>query len=270
MKLMKELRWSVAGVVTALLLTGCASTKNVAYFQNRDQFNSENAQHLYDARIMPKDVLTITVSTTEPEAAVPFNMTVPTTVSTGMSKHTTSQPVLQSYLVDNDGNIDFPIIGKLHLGGLTKSQAEKLIHDKVKPYMNANENPIVTVRMANYQISVIGEVGHPGMYSVSNEKINVLEALAKAGDLTIHGVRNNVQLIREDAQGHKTFHTLNLNDANIVNSPYYYLQQNDIVYVEPNKVKAKNSSVGATTSLWFSATSILISLTSLLYNILKK
>ena len=106
------------------------------------------------------------------------------------------------------------------------------------------------------------------MYTVTNEKISILEALAQAGDLTIYGVRNNVKLIREDSTGMKSIHVLNLNDANIINSPYYYLQQNDIVYVEPNKVKAQNSSVGSMTTLWFSATSILISLTSLLYNIL--
>jgi polysaccharide export outer membrane protein len=107
------------------------------------------------------------------------------------------------------------------------------------------------------------------MFTVGNEKINIFEALAQAGDLTIYGVRERVKLIREDAQGHKDVFTLNLNDAEIINSPYYYLQQNDIVYVEPNKVKAQNSTVGQTTTLWFSATSILISLTSLLYNILK-
>ena len=104
---------------------------------------------------------------------------------------------------------------------------------------------------------------------VSREEITILEALAQAGDLTIYGVRDKVKLIRKNAQGKKEMHTLNLNDANIVNSPYYYLQQNDVVYVEPNKVKAQNSSVGSMTTLWFSATSILISLTSLLYNILK-
>ena len=137
------------------------------------------------------------------------------------------------------------------------------------PYLNKNENPIVTVRMTNYKISVLGEVNHPGMFTVNNEKINILEALAKAGDLTIYGVRDKIKLIREDATGKKEIHELNLNDANIINSPYYYLQQNDIVYVEPNKVKARNSGVGTTTGLWFSATSILISLTSLMYNILK-
>ena len=260
------LLFSLAG--SLLLLTSCGSTKDVAYFQNSEYFDSESSKYLYDARIMPKDVLTITVSTVHPEAAVPFNLTVPTPFSQN-TRSTYSQPMLQNYLVDNNGFIDYPIIGSINVGGLTKSACEKLIHDKIMPYMNANENPIVTVRMSSYSISVLGEVNRPGSYQVGREKINVLEALAQAGDLTIYGVRDKVKLIREDATGRKEIHTLNLNDANIISSPYYYLQQNDIVYVEPNKVKAQNSSVGSMTTLWFSATSILISLTSLLYNILK-
>lgn len=260
------LLFSLAGAL--MLLTSCGSTKDVAYFQNSEYFDSESSKYLYDARIMPKDVLTITVSTVNPEAAVPFNLTVPTPFSQN-TRSTYSQPMLQNYLVDNNGFIDYPIIGSINVGGLTKSACEKLIHDKIMPYMNANENPIVTVRMSSYSISVLGEVNRPGSYQVGREKINVLEALAQAGDLTIYGVRDKVKLIREDATGRKEIHTLNLNDANIISSPYYYLQQNDIVYVEPNKVKAQNSSVGSMTTLWFSATSILISLTSLLYNILK-
>jgi polysaccharide export outer membrane protein len=166
--------------------------------------------------------------------------------------------------------IDFPVVGRLQVGGLTKSGCEQLIHDKIMKYINAAENPVVTVRMSSYSISVLGEVTRPGSYQVAREKISILEALAQAGDLTIYGVRDRVKLIREDASGQKEIYVLNLNDASIVNSPYYYLQQNDIVYVEPNKVKARNSSVGATTSLWFTATSIVISLASLLYNVLKK
>jgi polysaccharide export outer membrane protein len=123
--------------------------------------------------------------------------------------------------------------------------------------------------MSSYSISVLGEVTRPGSYQVAREKINILEALAQAGDLTIYGIRTNVKLIRENSEGRKEIHTIDLTDANLISSPYYYLQQNDIVYVEPNKVKAQNSSVGSMTTLWFSATSILISLTSLLYNIMK-
>ena len=264
----RTIYFAALALVSVMMLSSCGSTKNIAYFQNSREVDYEQSKMLYDARIMPKDLLTITVSTVNPEAATPFNLTVPTAINQS-ARSTYSQPVLQSYLVDNDGNIDFPILGTLPVGGLTKSACEKMIHDRILPYLNANENPVVTVRMSSYSISVLGEVTRPGSYQVSREKINVLEALAQAGDLTIYGVRDRVKLIREDDKGRKEIHELNLNDANIVSSPYYYLQQNDIVYVEPNKVKAQNSSVGSMTTLWFSATSILISLTSLLYNILK-
>ena len=260
----KNILW----VFFTLFLVSCGSYKNVPYFQNSDEVDFSKSQFLYDARIMPKDVLTITVNTTNPDAASPFNLTVPTTFN-NQTRSTYSQALLQTYLVDNDGCIDYPILGKLQVGGLTKSACEQMIHDKIVPYLNERENPVVTVRMSNYKISVLGEVARPGMFNVSNEKINILEALAQAGDLTIYGVRDRVKLIREDANGRKEMHTLNLNDANLMSSPYYYLQQNDIIVVEPNKVKSQNSSVGSMTTLMFSATSILISLTSLLYNILK-
>ena len=260
---------SIAIVAAALMvMSSCGSSKDVAYFQNSDTVDLSASQVLYDARIMPKDQLTITVSATNDVAAVPFNMTVPTPYTVN-ARSSYSQAMLQTYLVDNEGKINFPIVGELHVGGLTKSEAENMIRAKIMPYMSEAENPIVTVRMTGYQISVIGEVSRPGTFTVSREKITVLEALAQAGDLTIYGVRNNVQLIREDSEGRKSIHFLNLNDANLINSPYYYMQQNDVLYVTPNKVKAQNSSVGSMTTLWFSATSILISLTSLLYNILR-
>lgn len=251
-----------------VLLCSCGSTKDIAYFQNAQYVDLEQSKFLYDAKIMPKDILSITISTVNPEAAVPFNLTVPTLFNQG-ARSSYAQPSVQSYLVDNNGCIEFPVVGTIKVGNLTKSECERLILSKIKPYLNENERPVVTVRMTNYKISVLGEVAHPGMFTVNNEKINILEALAQAGDLTIYGVRTNVKLIREDETGTKQIYTLNLNDASLVSSPYYYLQQNDIVYVEPNKVKSRNSSVGATTGLWLTGTSILISLASLLYSILK-
>lgn len=221
---------------------------------------------LYDAKIMPKDLLTIVVSCTSPELAAPFNLTIASPSNLSI-QYTTTQPVLQQYLVDNEGKISFPVLGALTVGGLTKKQAEQLIVDKLKPYMK--ENPIVTVRMVNYKISVIGEVVRPGTFTISNEKVNLLEALAMAGDMTVYGLRDNVKLIREDANGKQQIVTLDLNNAETILSPYYWLQQNDIVYVTPNKAKARNSDVGNSTSLWFSATSILVSVVSLLVNILK-
>ena len=245
--------------VAVCLLTSCASPKNVTYFQNREAIEKAVQGYLVDARIMPKDVLTITVSTTTPEAAKQFNLVTPT-----------SQTQLQTYLVDNEGMINFPVIGQLKVGGMTKTEAEKLITEKITPYLAESQNPVVTVRMSSFSISVLGEVNQPGTFMVEREKINVLEALSRAGDLTIYGVRNNVTLIREESDGTKSYHTLNLNDANIVNSPYYYLQQNDILYVEPNKIKAQNSTVGSMTNLWLSATSVLVSVATLLVSILRK
>ena len=252
------------------LLTACQSYKKVPYFQNVEVVNEvEQQEKLYDAKIMPKDLLTIVVSCTSPELAIPFNLTVASNagIAVSTSSYVTTQPVLQPYLVDNEGNINFPVLGELKLGGLTKREAEQLIIDKLKPYMK--ETPIVTVRMVNYKISVIGEVTRPGTFTISNEKVNLLEALAMAGDMTLYGLRDNVKLIREDANGKQQIVTLDLNKAETILSPYYWLQQNDIVYVTPNKAKARNSDVGNSTSLWFSATSILVSIVSLLVNILK-
>lgn len=252
------------------LLTACQSYKKVPYFQNVEVVNEvEQQEKLYDAKIMPKDLLTIVVSCTSPELAIPFNLTVVSNagIAVSTSSYVTTQPVLQPYLVDNEGNINFPVLGELKLGGLTKREAEQLIIDKLKPYMK--ETPIVTVRMVNYKISVIGEVTRPGTFTISNEKVNLLEALAMAGDMTVYGLRDNVKLIREDANGKQQIVTLDLNKVETILSPYYWLQQNDIVYVTPNKAKARNSDVGNSTSLWFSATSILVSIVSLLVNILK-
>jgi polysaccharide export outer membrane protein len=242
----------------------CTSYKKVPYLQNSSSVDPTTVVELYDAKIQPKDMLTITVSSEDLEAAIPFNLTVGTLQTA--ARYVTSQPVLQTYLVDNEGYIEFPTLGRLHVGGLTKNEVESIIKEKLTP--NFTNAPIVNVRMVNYKISIIGEVVRPNTYTISNEKVNVFEALALAGDLTIYGRRDGVKLIRENADGTKQIVPLNLNDANLIYSPYYYLQQNDVLYVEPNKAKAQNSDIGSMTSLWFSGTSILISLVSLLYNIL--
>ena len=253
----------------AMLITSCTSYKNVPYLQNPEAVNRLNKEiPLYDATIMPKDLLSITVNTTDPQAAAPFNLTVQTPMNAALANiNTTTQPSLQQYLVNNEGEIMMPVIGKLKVGGLTKTEAENMIRQKLQDYLK--EEPIVTVRMANYKISVLGEVAHPGTFNISNEKVNVLEALAMAGDMTVYGVRDNVKLIREDAEGKREIIYLNLNNAEIVTCPYFYLKQNDILYVTPNKTKAKNSDIGNSTTLWFSATSILVSIASLLVTIFR-
>ena len=266
---MKKLTHFLLLAVAVMLVASCKTPKNVAYIKNSDSIDYTRSEYLYDARIMPKDILTITVNTVNPEASAPFNLIVRSTLNATGSNISSNSGALQTYLVDNEGCIDFPVVGKLQVGGLTKAMCEKLIHDKIQRYMNAEENPIVTVRMSNYKISVLGEVNRPGMFTVGNEKINIFEALAQAGDLTIYGVRDRVKLIRENSKGRKEIHTINLNDAEIVNSPYYYLQQNDVVYVEPNQVKARNSAIGTSTTIWISVTGALVSLASLIVNILR-
>ena len=264
----------VGGILSCLfvlfLLTSCQSYKKVPYLQDSEVVGQVAQQEtLYDARIMPKDQLTVVVSCTNPELAAPFNLT--TIGSAGLTtenSQSASQSSQQTYLVDNEGNINFPVLGILKVGGLTKKEVEQMIVEKLKPYIK--ETPIVTARMVNYKISVLGEVARPGTFTVSNEKVNLLEALAMAGDMTIYGIRDNVKLIREGADGKQQIITLDLNKAETLLSPYYWLQQNDIVYVTPNKVRARNSDIGNSTSLWFSATSVLVSLASILVTILRK
>ncbi len=268
MILRKSLLSILLFALTLFLSISCTSYKNVPYLKNSDELNdlTQNVG-LYDAKVQPKDLLNIiVVSPDDMNASMSYNLTVPRVY--GESNSLTSQPVLQSYLVDNEGNIEFPTLGTLHVAGLTLPEVEDIILAKIKGGFAESKQPVVTARFADFKISVLGEVTSPGTYNVKNEKVNVFEALALAKDMTIYGKRDNVKLIREDVTGKKQIHELNLNDVSIVTSPYYYLQQNDILYVTPNKIKAKNSDIGSSTTLWFSATSIMISLTSLLYNIL--
>ena len=261
----------IAVSCAAFVLSSCVSYKKVPYFQNADQTNLSASRGIHDARIMPKDVLSISVTTPDREISSQFNQLVYNTMQSGGSRAISSGAgTMMPYTVGADGNINFPIIGKINVQGLTRRQCEDKIAGLVKPYLSNDINPVVVVEFQSYTITVLGEVARPGAYNVNSEKYSVLQALGAAGDMTIYGIRDNVLLIRENANGEKSTHRLDLNDANVINSPYYYLQQNDVVYVQPNKTKARNSDVGQSTSLWFSATSIVISLASLMYNILKK
>lgn len=252
-----------------LVMGSCGSTKKIAYFQNVDTLSLAASKGLYDAKIMPKDELTITVLTTNPEVSAPFNLTVNSKVGSS-GQMSSGGGSLQGYLVDNDGDINFPVVGKLHVAGMTKTECEDMIKEKITPYLAKTENPIVTVRTSSYRVTVIGEVGSPKVVPVTTGQMSIIEALAQAGDLSIYGKRDNVLLIREDATGEKHSYRLNLNDANLFNSPYYYLQQNDIVYVEPNKVKTMNSTIGSSTTLWFSFVGIVTSVTSLVLSVIRK
>lgn len=253
---MRRLTGWILYLSLTLMFASCQSSRKVPYLQDTDLVNeTEQSVRQTGVKVMPKDLLTIAVSCSTPELAAPFNL-----VNSG-----TDAP--QQHLVDNQGNINFPVLGEIHVGGLTKLEIENLIIEKLKVYLK--EAPLVTVRIANYRISVLGEVAKPGSFVVSNEKINLLEALAMAGDLTIYGMRDNVKLIRTGQDNKQEIITFDLNKTETVMSPYYQLQQNDIVYVTPNKTKAKNSDIGVSTGLWISGVSVLLSITNLLLTILR-
>ena len=257
----KLVLFSVVAAAVVMMMTGCKAAKQVTYFQNIDTISLAASQ--YDAKIMPKDELRITVNTIDPEASSPFNLRLNTVGGGGGANS------LLTYLVDNEGYINFPVVGHIHVEGLTKTQCEDLIKSKIRPYLSVNENPVVTVRMSSFRVTIQGEVGSPRVVPVAQEKMTIMEALTQAGDLTIYGKRDNILLIREDADGKKHAVRLNLNDANLINSPYYYVQQNDYIYVEPNQTMARNSIVGQSTSLWFSFTGIVMSIASMVLIIVR-
>ena len=252
-------------VVVAMSMVSCNSYKKVPYLQNsRDLDTLVQQAVVYEPVIQPNDMINIVVNSgQDPKAAMAYNLTV----SRGNSSNSlTSQPALLDYIVDAKGFVDIPNVGEVYLAGLTISQAEDVILDKIKGAFAVP--PVVVVRFVDYKISVLGEVKSPGIYTSQDGKINIFQALSQAGDLTVHGQRENIKIIREEKSGEKKVYEVDLNDASLLTSPLYYLQQNDVVYVTPNKRKAKGSDIGSATSLWFSGTSIAISLISLLFNIL--
>ena len=208
------------------------------------------------------------VSTTDPAASAPFYRKL------GQDKETTSSSTvgmqnldLLGYLVDNNGEIDFPVLGKIQVIGLTTRECEALLREKLKPYLK--ENPLVTVTSSNYKFSVLGEVNAPGTYTVQDEKVTIFEAIAQAGDMTLFSIRDDVQLLREDSEGRRQVIHLNLNDANITQSPYFYLQQNDVIYVKPTKAKVRTNTFNSNASMWITILSVLTSVTSLVLALTK-
>ncbi len=265
---MKKLLIPLVAIVAMMFVNSCESSKQVPYMQNIDSISLAASQYLFDARIKPKDMLHITVHSTNAAASAPFNLYVSRHLNSS-GEISSSAGSLQSYLVENDGTINFPVIGRLQVLGLTKKECETLIEQKISPYFAKTETPVVTVSLASFRITLIGDLTRPSVVTVATEKMSILEALASAGDLTLYGKRQNVMLIREDATGKKSVHRIDLTDANFINSPYYYVQQNDIIYVEPNATKAKNSALGQSVTIWFSFISIATSVASLLVNILR-
>lgn len=250
------------------VLTGCSSYQKSLYLQNDAVINQSTQGQLYDFRIMPKDLLTIVVSTTDPAASAPFYRKLGQDKETTTSSNVGMQNLdLLGYLVDNNGEIDFPVLGKIKVTGMTTRECEALLRDKLKPYLK--ETPLVTVTSSNYKFSVLGEVNHPGTYTVKDEKVTIFEAIAQAGDMTLFSIRDDVQLLREDSEGRRQVIHLNLNDADITQSPYFYLQQNDVIYVKPTKAKVRTNTFNSNASMWITILSVLTSVTSLVLALTK-
>ena len=247
-------------------LASCSAPKEVLYLQDIASIKEENIDKNYEVIIHKDDLLAILVNSKDPELALPFNMPV---VTYQIGAQTTAQQRLLGYLVDQNGDIDFPILGKIHVEALTRMQVTELIKQKLMSE-DLIKDPIVTVQFLNFKVSVMGEVTRPGTFDISGDRITLLEALSMAGDLTIYGRRDRVAVIREkDGKRRILYHDLRSSD--IFQSPCYYLQQNDIVYVEPNKAKTGQSRINSNNSVgvWLSAVSVLASITSLMVTMFK-
>ena len=257
---------AAALVCVAVLFTGCRSSKKIVYLQDVVPLKQQEIEQKYEVFIHNAALLSIMVNSKNPELALPFNMPL---VSYQLGSESPGAQRVLGYLVDVNGYIDFPILGKLHVAGLTRLQLTEMIKERLISE-DLIKDPIVTVQFLNYKISVMGEVSRPGSFNISSDRVTLLEALSMAGDLTIYGRRDRVAVIREK-DGKRTILFHDLRSSDIFNSPCYYLQQNDIVYVEPNKVKAEQSGINQNKSVgvWLSAASILVSIASLVVTLTK-
>lgn len=238
-------------VFTTILLTSCASREKIAYYQNIDRTEIVNKK--FETKIKTDDLLMIVVSAQDPVAVQPFNLT--TNLTTDPTNQAGGgQRQQQLYLVDDSGSIDFPTLGKIEVANKTKEQIVNNLQSKISKYV---KNPIVNLRIMNYKVTVQGEVKMPGTHRITSERITLPEALALSGDLTNYGKRDNILVLREE-NGEVTSHRVDLTKADFINSDFYYLKQNDVVYVEPNKVAVNSSAVGPNISIYLSAISLLL------------
>lgn len=237
-----------------IFLISCGPKKSLAYYQNIDSA-STFANSNFEPTIQPDDLLMVVVSAPDAEAAAPFNLET-TLVPSAIGQSSQAARQQQLYLVDKDGFIDFPVLGTLQLGGKTKTEVHSFLKEKLRQYI---KTPIVNIRIVNYKISVQGEVKNPGTYPINSERVTLLEALSLAGDLTIYGKRENVVVVRE-VNGKKSFSRIDITKADFINSSYYYLSQNDLIYVEPNQAKSNTATVfNQNIPIWISIASLVSS-----------
>ena len=252
-------------VVMIIAFSSCTSYKtSLPYFEDiRDSISGEFNQGDYGIKIIADDELLITVTSMVPEASAMYNLPLGNpAIREGIVKVT--QPQQQTYIVDANGDIQFPVLGKLHVAGLSTQELTKELETRISKDV---ENPIVRVQLVNFRINVLGEVKKPGAISVNKERYSILDALADAGDLTEYGERSNVLLIRE-VDGRRIFQRMNLNSSALLTSPYFYLQQNDVVYVEPNEIRRENAKYNQNNSFKISVVSTIVSACSVIASLI--
>jgi polysaccharide biosynthesis/export protein len=225
-------------ILIIVTLTSCVPSKEVIYLQGIDNKDLAGSS-VYEPVLKPDDVLYINVSSFDSEAVKPFNLGV-TQEGGGGGGGQGLIIMRQTYLVNNDGDIEFPILGTVKVGGLTREEVTRKLQLRISEYV---KDPIINLRIVNYKVSVLGEVNHPGTYTLNSDRITVLEAIAMAGDMTLFGKRENVLIIRENRGVKETFR-LDLTNPDFIKSPYYYLTQNDVVYVEPHKRRINSTAIG--------------------------
>lgn len=262
---MKKMKW-VIWLLGVFLLVSCAAPERVLYFQDLDAGLQQEIAQSYEIKIRKDDLLGITVSARNAEMAIPFNL--PATAYT-MEATSSSGGAQLGYQVDVDGYIAFPQLGKIQVEGMTRKELAQYITNQLEQ-QKLLQDPVVTVTFQNFKVSVLGEVKTPRVINVKSDRITVLEALAEAGDLNIQAKRDRVAVIRE-AEGKRTVHYLDLRSSNLLQSPYYYLQQNDVVYVEPNNAKTIQSRSTQVTSVgtWVSVFSSIMSVATLIVTLLR-
>lgn len=250
-------------VFTSLLLfvllnnTSCKTREKLVYFQSNSKSDSLVSK-IYTPVYKVNDFVSITVFGADPEAVKPFNL--PVVAYPQNDGRVNGTPVQQGYFIDDIGNVSLPIIGNVKIAGLTRDAATLLIQDKLAPYI---KDPIVSIRILNFKVTVLGEVKSPGQIQAVNERLSLLEAIGAAGDLLITGERKNVLVIREN-NGLKKEYRVDLTSTELLSHPAYYLEQNDVVYIEPNSTKRKASVIGPGTSIAIAFSSLVITTISIL------
>ncbi|MEH6682579.1 MAG: polysaccharide biosynthesis/export family protein [Sediminicola sp.] len=246
-------QYFVYSVSVLLLFASCASKQDIVYFQNASEFETIVSNNSFNNKFKVDDVVSIVVSTLDPVASSPFNLFKG-------AEEGGIRPEQVDYIIDKEGNIDFPVLGAVKIVGLSPEEVKVLLKDKLKDYL---KDPIINIRLKNFTVTILGEVNRPGTYPVNGEQITILEALGLANDLTIKGMRDNIMVIR-DFNGTKVYTRVDLTKKESLNSPVYYLTQNDVVYVEPNQSAVSSSNLDTRASIAVSIASVLITSTVLI------